>query len=868
MGGGASIPRGDSQLKGRIPADRIDPARYNAVTCLALFVPAYTRGAALTRFALLVTLLAAAPVSTRGAEPTPEAVEFFEKKVRPVLVEHCTRCHGDKKQQAELRLDTAEGLLKGSDGGPVVVPGDPDKSKLILSVRRVGDYAMPPNKPMAAADVAVLTQWVKTGAVFPKAGTTRAKPADAATHWAFQPVRDPQPPATKSPAGPNPIDAFVQAKLDAVNLTMAAPATRAVLIRRAYYDLIGLPPTAAQVRAFVADPSPRAFEAVVEELLASPHYGERWGRYWLDLARYADTKGYVFTENQAYPHAYTFRDYVVRSLNEDKPYDRFVTEQLAADQLPLGDDKHPLAAMGFLTVGRRFSNNSHDIIDDRIDVVTRGLMGLTVQCARCHDHKFDPVGIGDYYSLYAVFAASEEPKELPLIGAVERTPELTKFEAEVKDRERAIDEFKVKRHAEIVAELRTPASAKKYFDVARGLQGKPAGDVQAILRDQQLRPAALERTRQFLAKPLDERFRVYFTKAGPAEVPLAEFDRLILRDDRNKLVDLQKKIDTFKATSPFNPPRAMVLNDVEKPGDIGVFLRGNPNNRGPVVPRQFLQVGTLAKSPAGTGHSGRLEMAKAVVSPANPLTSRVMVNRVWMMHFGKPLVNTPSDFGLRSEPPSHPELLDWLATRFTADGWSLKKLHRRMMLSRAYQQASVASPESVARDPENRLLGHANRRRLDFEALRDSLLAVSGKLDPTVYGRSVDLFKPPYPVRRTLYGTIDRQNLPGTLRSFDLASPDQHSPGRFTTTVPQQALYLMNNPFVTEQARAVSQRRELAWPMATAERVRRLYAATLSRQPTPEETALAVEFVRTTPVKPWELLAQVLLCSNEFAFVD
>jgi len=818
------------------------------------------------RLALLVTLLAAGSAS--AADPPPEAVEFFEVKVRPVLVEHCTRCHGAKKQQAELRLDTAEGLLKGSDGGAVVVPGDPDKSKLILSVRRVGDYAMPPDKPLPPAAVEALTQWVKMGATFPKAAPTASKSVNAATHWAFQPIRDPQPPATKSPTGPNPIDAFVTAKLDAAGLTMAAPAPRDVLIRRAYYDLVGLPPTAAQVQAYVADPSPRAFETVVEELLASPHYGERWGRYWLDLARYADTKGYVFTENVAYPYAYTFRDYVVRSFNEDKPYDRFVTEQLAADQLPLGDDTRPLAAMGFLTVGRRFSNNPHDIIDDRIDVVTRGLMGLTVQCARCHDHKFDPVGIGDYYSLYAVFAASQEPKDLPLIGGVTRSPELDQFEAQIKIREQAVTDFRAKRHAEIVAELRTPASAKKYFDAARGLAAKPPGDLAAFAREQQLRLAALERTRQFLAKPLAERYRAYATKTGPAEVPLAEFDRLILRDDRDKLVALQKKIDQFKASSPVNPPRAMVMTDVEKPGDIGVFLRGNPNNRGPVVPRQFLPVGTLAKSPAAPGHSGRLEVANAVVSPANPLTSRVLVNRAWMMHFGKPLVSTPSDFGLRSESPSHPELLDWLATRFTADGWSLKSLHRRMMLSRAYQQSSVATAESVASDPENHLLSHANRRRLDFEALRDSLLAVSGKLDRTVFGRSVDLFKSPYPLRRTLYGTIDRQNLPGTLRSFDLASPDQHSPGRFTTTVPQQALYLMNSPFVIEQARAVVQRRELAWPMATAERVRRLYAATLGRPPTPEEGALAAEFVAATPAKPWELLAQVLLCSNEFAFVD
>ena len=505
-------------------------------------LPAPTVVPAMSRFALALLLLA--PGLAWGAEPSQpasaEAVEFFEKKVRPVLVEHCNRCHGEKKQQAELRLDTAEGLAKGSDGGPVVVPGDPDASKLIRSVRRDGDYAMPPNKALPAADVEALTAWVKSGAAFPRADTTRANPSKAATHWAFQPIADPAVPTTKADVGENPIDRFVQARLEAAGLSMAPPAARETLARRAYIDLIGLPPTLAQVEAFVNDTSPRAFEKLVDELLASPHYGERWGRYWLDVARYADSKGYVFNESRDYPYAYTYRDYVVKSLNADKPYDRFVTEQLAADRLDLGDDKSPLAAMGFLTLGRRFSNNPHDIIDDRIDVVTRGLMGLTAQCARCHDHKFDPVGIADYYSLYGIFAASQEPKELPLIAAAPTTPESAKFEAEVQAREKAQADFRVKRHAEIVAELLKPEVAEKYLAAAKGVQGKPPEAGPAAVREQQLRPAAFARFRKYLETPEAKR-PALDGPDGPARVPLAEFDRLILRDDRDKLTDLQKK---------------------------------------------------------------------------------------------------------------------------------------------------------------------------------------------------------------------------------------------------------------------------------------------------------------------------------------
>jgi hypothetical protein len=778
------------------------------------------------RFALCPLMLLSGVIG-RAADPPakkPSAaeVEFFEAKVRPVLAGKCVSCHGPKKQMAGLRLDTADGLKTGGDNGPVVVPGDPTKSPMLKAVRRESDTPMPPNEKLPADVVAVLAEWVKIGAPFPDVTQTHADPAAMAkTHWAFQPVRDPAVPTVKSvPPSANPIDRFVAAKLEAKGLAHSPTADRRTLIRRAYFDLIGLPPTADEVDRFVNDTSPDAFARVVDHLLASPHYGERWGRYWLDVARYSDTKGYVFQEETKFPYAYTYRDYVIRSLNEDKPYNQFLVEQIAADKLPLGADKRPLAALGYLTLGRRFLNNQADIIDDRLDVVTRGMLGLTVSCARCHDHKYDPIPTRDYYSLYGVFASCSEPKDLPLIGEVEQTKEAQAFAAELARREKTLDDFVTARRA-----------------------GRIAG-VMAV--------------------------------AGAAAARGEQAPRLFNRADRNEITKLQRKVDQFKANSPFAPPRAMVVADNPRPFDPYVFVRGNQGNRGPNVPRQMLHVTTgPARKPFADG-SGRLEFARAVASPDNPLTARVIVNRVWMHHFGKGLVTTPSDFGTRADPPSHPELLDWLAKRFvTDDGWSLKALHRRIMLSATYQQASTRRPELDKIDPENRLLGRMNRQRLDFEALRDAMLAAAGQLDPKIGGRSVDLFKAPFPKRRTVYGFIDRQNLPGTFRAFDFASPDQHTPQRFQTTVPQQALFLMNSPFVAEQARALAARPEVMAAETTGQRATALYRAAVGRAPTPEEVELAGEFVRsaawsarTAKLSPWEQYAQVLLVGNEFAFVD
>lgn len=767
-------------------------------------------------------LFAGRATSTEPPPSSPEAVEFFEKRVRPILVDHCYRCHSERKQQAGLRLDSAAGMRKGADDGPILNVGNADQSRLLKSIRRQGDFPMPPTQALPQEALDVLTQWVKAGAPFPESKPTATATLTAVkNHWAFQPVVDPLVPTTRvDPGSANPVDQFLLAKLESQGLGFSKPADKRTLIRRAYYDLIGLPPTAAEVEAFEKDTDPKAFARLVDQLLASPHYGERWGRYWLDLARYADSKGYVFNQSRAYPFAYTFRDYVIRSLNEDKPYNRFVVEQLAADKLDLGSDPRPLAAMGFLTVGRRFNNNTHDIIDDRIDVVTRGLMGLTVGCARCHDHKYDPVPMSDYYALYGVFANSVEPDELPQIGAIERTPEVVRFEAEV-----------ARREATLVAE-RDKLVARRVVAVS-GL----AGGLGHTARD---------------------------------------FPKLLNRADRNALTALQKKVDELKATSPVAPPRAMVLNDAPRISEPVVFLRGNPNNRGPRVERKFPAVASPSALKRLTQGSGRLEMAQAITDPSNPLTARVFVNRVWGYHFGQPLVSTPSDFGIRSDPPSHPALLDWLATRFVADGWSVKALHRRMMLSVAYCQASDTRPGLTAVDPENRLLGRMNRRRLDFESLRDSLLFAAGRLDRTVGGRSVDLFARPFSNRRTVYASVDRQNLPGTLSVFDFANPDAHSPQRFTTSVPQQALFLLNSPFLLEQARAVAARWDVRLALGKDTRVRQLYRVILGRVPTSVETQQAVAFLTeagkekptTGQLGPTELLAQVLLLSNEFAFVD
>ncbi|MGV3719794.1 MAG: PSD1 and planctomycete cytochrome C domain-containing protein [Actinomycetota bacterium] len=737
----------------------------------------------------VVLYAAAAPAPPKPAAPAPisrEAEEFFEKRVRPVLVENCFSCHGTKSQFAGLRVDSLAAMLKGTDlGKTALVPGDPAKSPLIQVLSHTGGVKMPPQGKLPAADIEALTAWVKMGAPWPGAGAAAAPAAaDPLKHWSFQPIRKARIPSVKAKAWvKNPIDSFVLAKLEAKGLQPAKAADRRSLIRRVTFDLTGLPPTTREISDFVADTAPNAWEKVVDRLLASPHYGERWGRKWLDVARYSDTLGYLVQPSERrYPYAYTYRDYVIRAFNEDKPYNQFVKEQLAADQLEL-KDRRDLAALGFLTVGSHFLNSRQEIIDDRIDVVTRGFQAMTVQCARCHDHKYDPIPTADYYSLYAVFDAANEPGELPKIG-----------------------------------EAPDPKSAQAFEREYSELQKKIA-DMRAEKKD----VGALERQAKALL----------ITHAG-------------------------------------SPPRAMVLADNPNPGKQRIFLRGNPGTPGDEVPRQYLRAVEGPDRKPFTKGSGRLELAETLVAADNPLTSRVLVNRLWMGHFGRGLVATPSDFGLRGEAPTHPELLDWLATVFMSTrqsgngstdrtnidplspslidphgcGWSLKKLHRLMLLSNTYQQSSEGSAATVKADPENRLVGRFNRQRLDFEELRDAMLAVSGELDATLYGRSVNVVEDLKATRRTVYAFIDRQDLPTLLRTFDYPDANAHAGQRFSTIVPQQSLFLMNNAFVHDRARGLLARPGIGTQKTGEEKIRQLYRVIFGRSPAPEEVTLGLSFLK------------------------
>ncbi len=630
---------------------------------------------------------------------------------------------------------------------------------------------------------------------FAAMAASRAEPEPP--HWSFRPVVKPAVPKVAPGAdgrAATAIDAFILEKLSAQGLTLSAPADPASLVRRVYFDLVGLPPAPGEVQAFVRDPSPEAFARLVDRLLASPRYGERWGRHWLDVARYADSKGDIKRQRDTpvYPFAWTYRDYVIRAFNDDKPFNRFILEQLAADQLPATRDNEALAALGFLTLGGRFQNNENDIINDRIDVVTKGLLGLSVSCARCHRHPFDPIPIEDYYSLHGVFASSHEPRVRPIVGPdPSHQPDYADYYDKRTALDRDLDAFRAKARA---------------------------GRVEPKQRQEMLR----------------------------------------------ERIELLNRIDVLDLTHSGSPPRANALVDNPRPRDSYVHLRGEAENRGKVVPRQFLAcLSGPARSPFTNG-SGRLDLARAIASPNNPLTARVLVNRVWQHHFGEGLVATPDDFGAMGAAPTHPELLDYLAATFMEHGWSIKALHREILLTRVYQQASANDDRAAAVDPFNKLLWRQNVRRLEFEPTRDLLLAVGGTIDTNMFGPPVPLASTStgrgrritavltptrdprdvgYTTRRTIYGYIDRADLPEVFNHFDFANPDLSSGHRHETIVPQQALYLMNSPLVIEQARRLAERPEVIRADTDSERVRRMYEIVYQREPSPEEIQLGVEFV-------------------------
>ena len=777
--------------------------------------------------------------------------------------------------------------------------------------------------------------WPESKILKPQQSADKAK-----THWAFQPVGNPDVPRVNDPWLRTPIDAFVLAKLKKQDLKPSPVADRRTLIRRLSFALTGLPPKPEEVAAFVADTDPLAYQKLVDRLLESPHYGEHWARQWLDLARYADTKGYVYArEERFWVHAWAYRDWVVKAFNSDLPYDRFLLLQLAADQVA---DKRPgdLAAMGFLTLGRRFLGVTHDIIDDRIDVVCRGTMALTVGCARCHDHKYDPIPTADYYSLYGVFDSCAE-RMVPLAseptGDESYQKELAARKQKLADKLAASRRESADRVRERIADyLHAQTELEKYpsqgFDqVFEKSDILPAFVRQwaAYLRETDRRKDPIFRhwhayiripreefseqaakiTRELSeAKPgtvnplvtkafpeppttfedvigryaklfgqIDADWKSLIVKSKekgkepPTELPDADAERLrrvlygaeaacevpdepIVHTETyfdsgtcTELWKLQGEVDRWIIRSKYAAPYALTLVDRPAPKEPRIFQRGNPANKGDEVPRHFLSLFSKSKPKPFQQGSGRLELAKAIIDPANPLTARVIVNRVWAKHFGEGLVTTTSDFGLRADPPSHPELLDWLTRKFIEEGFSLKKLHRRILLSATYRQSSRGPTDSAVKakavrlDPANRLLWRMNPHRLTFEEFRDSLLAATGKLDREVGGKPVELLKPPFSSRRTLYGLVDRQFFPSTFRIFDVANPDLHIAERSETTVPQQSLFFLNHPLMLARAREMAEQVKSSPSKAG---VRSLFRRVLEREPTQRELSESLAFLQ------------------------
>lgn len=879
--------------------------------------------------ALAALVLASMLVGSARAQDAA-AVELFEAKVRPLLIRECQTCHSTEARKGGLSLESRAAILEGGDSGPAAVPGEPEESLLIEAIRHDSEPRMPPRKKLSGPEIAALTRWVELGMPWPE--TSPGLGQSAGDHWAFQPVKKVDPPDVANPTWVrNSIDRFVLARLEAEGLRPAAEADRRTLIRRLSYDLIGLPPTPEEVSAFEADPAEDAYERLVDRLLASPHHGEHWGRHWLDVARYSDTKGYVYgREEKFWVHAWAYRDWVVAAINRDLPYDRFLFAQIAGDQMD-GARPDDLAALGFLTIGRRFLGVTHDVIDDRIDVVSRGALGLTVACARCHDHKFDPISQRDYYSLYGIFRNSVESL-VSMSG--ETVAEDTPFGKGFRERSEKLRETMAKERAAAADRVRHRLG--DYLTAQLELQKYPEEGFDQIFEVDDLIPAYVRRWRDRIARSADDPIFAFwqalqaieptqFEPQGPtvaaelarrpaeaanpriarafldhppksmrdvATTYAQVFEEALKQDSadpaltaiRQFLLDpdspcevpdesiyttegffptavcealwrLQGDVDRWLIQSGEAPPHALVLRDREHPTNSRIFLRGNPARPGDEVARRPLEL--LAgpnPSPFSDG-SGRLGLARTIIDPANPLTARVMVNRVWMNHFGAGLARTAGDFGTRAEPPSHPELLDWLASRFIEDGWGLKALHRRIVLSATYRQASTGNREvldkAVAIDPENRLLWHHRPDRLSFEMLRDASLAVTGDLDDRIGGKPAPLFQAPFPKRRTLYGMIDREDLPGVLRAFDFANPDLLIPQRAETTVPQQALYLLNNPFPIERARALA----TSTSGTDSERIESLYRRAYQRPPTAAEVSHALEFLRQaaeepTPVPP------------------
>jgi mono/diheme cytochrome c family protein len=929
-----------------------------------------------------IVLAVSAPAGSSAGD------DYFENKIRPLLINNCMKCHGSLATSG-LRVDSRESLLKGGDSGlAAIVPGSPEKSFLIQAVQQTGPIKMPKGGKLATEDVQNLVEWVRMGAPWPKSkqlvatSTSQFKISpEQRSFWSFQPLKADSVPAVKNTHwAKTSIDKFVLAKLESQGIQPAPVADRRTLIRRATFDLTGLPPTPEEIESFEKDKSPKAFEKVVDRLLASPRYGERWGRHWLDVARYAeddvrglDPKGRGY---MPFNGAYVYRDWVIKAVNDDLPYDQFVRAQLAGDLVGGNDLKTILPATAFLGGGPWLWDQAEpvqgraDERNERIDAVTRGLLGLTVACARCHDHKYDPIGQKDYYALAGVFASSTY-KEYPLVSETQVAAYRQK-EQQLLDLQEQMDNF-TKTESEQLASV-LAAQTSQYMVAAWKVSGKPKATVNESAEQSHVDPELLERWVKFLAQP--PRFYPYLKDwqamiatggtEDEAKALADSFQDLVLKteadakkikeendvikakadvkkrsrkdalpnefetDDQfcpgcslelkalpteqaslwvslfmrslqsteekpepglfvfrrwalkrrlspewqDYLSKLEKQIDATKKSLPEQYPFVHGISDKPTLINIAVNLRGNPHILGEEVPRRFIAVLTPPEQKSFSQGSGRLELANDIVE--SPLAMRVFVNRVWKWHFGSGIVATPDNFGVAGERPSNPELLDYLAASFKQNGMSLKKLQKEIMLSAAYQTSAQESAEAHEKDGANRFYSHFNRQRLDAESIRDSILFVAGDLDLKKTGGPSTDFGPDN-TRRTVYCKVSRFRLNNYLQVFDFPNPSFTAEQRFSTNVPLQRLYFMNNDFVYMQAGKLAER-VYAKSDDTA-RISEAYRLLYGRAPTPKEIELGLQFLKTTPEKPgyavhgepftaWREYARVLLSANEFEFIN
>lgn len=851
-------------------------------------------------FAQGVSATLAAELESTPAKPLDrQEVEFFEKKIRPVLVAQCYKCHSSesKEVKGKLLLDSSAGMLAGGENGPAIISGDPKKSLLIQALRHDG-FEMPPGKKLPAETIADFERWVARGAVDPRVAATLAAPAkkeidwtEARKYWSFQPIALPQAPAVKDQAWPRAdLDRFVLAKLESQKLHPVADADRLALLRRLTFDLTGLPPTLAEMDAFVADQSPKAVEKVVDRLLASPQFGEHWGRHWLDVARYAESNGNV--DNTLFPHAWRYRDYVIAAINADKPLDRFITEQVAGDLLPAANAQtrnELLTATGFLalTSKPRPQNNPDyalDLVAEQIEVTTTAFMGLTVACARCHDHKFDPIPQREYYSLAAIF---------------ESTRMLHGDAGNPKNNGKVAQKAGLHSLASI-----DPASLAKNAGRAEKLaqlQNEKNGTQQKI------EALIAEAKQQFLAeakgstnpnankKPLNknkiaEDEKKLERQLLKAENRLQGEQKKRLEALRQQLAKIEDQIKDFDKAEPAAGEFAMGLADTKTPVAGKVRIRGETQKPGEAVPRGFVTIGSLGLPPkVSDTQSGRLELAQWITSPDNPLTARVLANRVWRHLFGRGIVPSVDNFGLLGEQPSHPELLDYLATQLVRDEWSLKKLIRSIVLSRTYQLSSAYNAAAAEADPDNTLLWRHSVRRLEGESLRDAMLAVSGRLNlapalgsPVTKSGNIEVrngidrqFSQFENNHRSVYLPIVRNAEPEMLVTFDLPDTELVVGDRSVTTVPAQSLFLLNSPWAIEQAQALAERLLALQELGNEARIERAFRLAMGRAANVSELARLKAYLESespkgssSDKKAWTRLCQTIFAAAEFRYVE